>query len=80
MKEEWVYVIRSIKKNYTYTGITNNLERRLLEHNKGYNKSTRLYMPYKLLLKEVYVDKKSAREREKFLKSGQGRKFLSQFK
>ena len=80
MNEHWVYVIRSTKTNYTYTGITNNVERRLKEHRKGYNKITRPYAPFHLLLTEKYPDRKSAREREKFLKSGQGRKFLSKYK
>ena len=78
--KEWVYVIRSFKENYTYTGITNNVDRRLIEHNRGYNKSTKFYLPFKLLLKEEYPDKKSARVREKFLKSGKGREFLNKYK
>ena len=78
--KEWVYVIKSLKTNYTYVGITNSIERRLIEHNNGYNKSTRSYAPFALLLKEEYFDKKSARIREKFLKSGKGREFLTKYK
>ena len=57
-------------------GITNDTKRRLTEHNNGKNKSTAFYKPFDLILKEEYKDYKKARTREKFLKSGQGRKFL----
>ena len=73
----YIYVIKSREKNFTYTGITNDLERRLREHNNGKNKSTAYYGPFDLKLKEQYKNYKEARIREKFLKSGQGRKFLS---
>jgi len=80
MKSEWIYVIRSIKKKYTYTGITNNIDRRIAEHNKGYSKSTKLYAPFRLILQEPYPNKQVARGREKFLKSGKGREFLAKLK
>ena len=38
MREYFVYVVQCSDKSY-YTGITNNLERRLYEHNKGVNKT-----------------------------------------
>ena len=72
----FVYVIKSQKNIFRYVGITNNLERRLLEHNSGKNDSTSFYKPFDLLYTESKKDYKEARIREKFLKSGQGRKFL----
>lgn len=80
MREYWVYVIKSCDKNYTYAGISNNIERRLGEHNNGYNKSTKPYAPFKTLFVEKCPDRKSARKREKFLKSGKGREFLKRYK
>jgi len=71
-----VYVIKSVARHYRYVGITNNIERRLDEHNSGYNKNTAAYAPFKLILKEYYNDYEEARTREIFLKSGAGRKFL----
>ena len=71
-----VYTIKSVTKKFRYVGITNNLGKRLLQHNKGYNTSTKKFLPFKLVLKEEYNDYKEARKREKFLKSGFGRKFL----
>ena len=67
-----VYVIQSEIKNYRYIGITNDLERRLKEH--ALKKS--FYAPFRILLTENYQDYADARKREKFLKSGQGRKYL----
>jgi putative endonuclease len=71
-----LYVIRSENRHYRYVGITNNLERRISQHNNGYNKNTRAYAPFKLILAEKFTNYKEARKREIFLKSGAGRKFL----
>jgi len=72
----FVYVIKSQKIKFRYVGITDNLARRLLEHNFGKNNSTSFYKPFDLIYTEKYKNYKEARNREKFLKSGQGRKFL----
>lgn len=71
-----VYLIRSLKTKYNYAGITNDLEKRLLQHNLGYNKSTKPFAPFETILVENYEDYKEARKREKFLKSGQGREWI----
>jgi len=72
----FVYVIKSQNKYFRYVGITNNISRRLNDHNMGKNISTSFYKPFNLIYEEKYYDYKEARIREKFLKSGQGRKFL----
>ena len=72
----YAYVIKSRSKNFRYIGITNDFGRRFKEHNSGKNKSTAKFMPFDFVLKEEYPDYIEARKREKFLKSGQGRKFL----
>jgi len=71
-----VYVITSKIRKYIYVGITNNLVRRIDEHNKGYNKTTRAYRPFELILTEKYKTRTAARRREKYLKSGIGKEFL----
>ena len=71
-----VYAIRSYSRNYIYIGLTNNLEDRLNRHNKGWEKTTRAYAPFKLIYSEDFNDRKSARQREKYLKSGIGKEFL----
>jgi len=71
----WVYIIKSKKDNNFYTGITDNVERRLSEHSEG-KKSTPSTLkrgPFVLVYKESFNTRKEAREKEKFLKSGAGR-------
>lgn len=71
-----VYVIKSTTRNYTYVGLTNNLERRLFDHNMGYNKTTKPYCPFDVIYTEECPDRISARNREKYFKSGVGREFI----
>lgn len=72
----WVYVLRSEKSDHHYVGITGDLGRRLQEHKAGQTRSTRGGGPWKLVLTEEHANHSLAREREKFLKSGQGREYL----
>lgn len=72
----YVYVLTSGSRNYIYVGITDNLERRINQHNAGYNKTTRAYRPFSVLLTENYPSRIEARAREKYLKSGVGKEFL----
>ncbi len=74
-----VYVLRSLKNKKRYIGYTSkdSLER-LCEHNAGSNKWTRQNRPFKIIHTEEFADKKSVIQREKFLKSGQGRKWLDE--
>lgn len=53
-----------------------NVDRRITEHNSGKVRSTKAYCPWKLLHLESFEDRKSAREREKYLKSGYGKTWL----
>ncbi len=72
----YVYVIRSIESSYQYIGSTNNVEKRLDEHNRGETKSTKPYMP---LILEAYVAVRTeakARELEKYFKTGSGKAIL----
>lgn len=71
-----VYVIKSKNKNFTYVGFTNNLSRRLSDHNSGFNKSTKSYLPFELVYTEKVESTTEARKREKFLKSGKGRELI----
>jgi len=72
----YTYVLLSLKNRDLYKGITNNLERRLLEHNTGKNRSTRANVPWKLVYFEKFTTRIEARTREVFFKSGSGREFL----
>jgi putative endonuclease len=71
-----VYAISSISRNYIYVGLTDNIERRLSEHNNGYNKTTKPYTPFRLIVTESFPTRIEARAREKYLKSGIGKEYL----
>ena len=75
----YVYVLKSLKNGRHYTGSTNNIERRLLEHNSGQTKYTRQTGPFELVYKETYGSKLEATKRERFLKTGKGREVLHKF-
>jgi len=72
----YIYIIRSIVNGRFYVGSTNNIERRLHEHNNGKSKYTSLTKPFILLHKEIYSSRKEAVQREMFLKSGKGREWI----
>ncbi|RKY90929.1 MAG: GIY-YIG nuclease family protein [Ignavibacteriae bacterium] len=72
----YVYALSSLGRTYIYVGLTNNKNRRINEHQKGYNKTTRAYRPFKVILVEKYKTRQEARAREKYLKSGVGKEFL----
>ncbi|MCS5491613.1 GIY-YIG nuclease family protein [Algoriphagus limi] len=76
MKEFFVYAIKSLHRNYIYVGMTNNLERRIQEHNSGKGRSTKPYAPFRLIFSEKVSCREDARKREKYLKSGCGKEFL----
>jgi len=71
----YVYVLQNRKRHW-YIGSTKDLRKRILRHNSGKNKSTKYGMPWKLIYCEVSLDKRDARAREKYLKSGMGRRCL----
>jgi putative endonuclease len=64
----YVYLIKSAKDNELYTGSTNNLRRRIWEHNNGKNLSTKHRAPFSLIYYEAYLDESDARHRESTLK------------
>ena len=72
----YVYMLISEKDGNFYTGSTNDLKRRLEEHNNGRVKSTKNRMPLKLIYYEGCIDETDTRTREKYLKSGMGKKYL----
>lgn len=73
----YVYVLQSIKDKNLYTGYTNNLRRRIAEHNQGLSFSTSFRLPFKLIYYEAYLNRKDAMQREIWLKSGWGRNYLN---
>ena len=79
MLEKVLYVLKSLSRNYLYVGMTNDLERRVKQHNNGLNKTTKPYRPFEIILVDEYPSRAEARNREKFLKSGVGKEILKSF-
>lgn len=70
MNEYFVYILTNKSNKVLYTGVTNNLERRMFEHkNKMINGFTKKYNLTKLVYLEETSDVRSAIEREKQLKN-----------
>jgi len=58
-----------------YIGCTNNIKKRLINHNSGTTPHTRKYKPWELIVCICFKYKDKAIEFEKYLKSGSGRAF-----
>jgi putative endonuclease len=72
----YVYILLSEKDKKLYTGYTNNIKRRIGDHNGGHVESTKNRRPLKLIYFEAYIEKTDAKNREIFLKSGSGKTYL----
>jgi len=73
-----VYVLEDVNNKSWYIGYTTDIQRRIQEHNQGiggqYSQSQKTR--WKLIYVEGYVNKLDAVKRERFLKSGSGRRFI----
>jgi len=72
----YTYVLQSLKDQSFYIGYTSNLGKRLEEHNGSCSMATKPRRPYKLIYYEAFLDKKDAKDREIYLKSGWGRRSI----
>ena len=73
-----VYILYSEKLNRFYVGYSNNLQRRLGEHNRKKGKYTDAGIPWVLKYSEEFESKTEAQTREKYLKSRKSKKFIEQ--
>ena len=64
----YVYLLQSRQNKSLYIGCTNNIVRRIKEHNDGAEYHTKKYLPWKLIYFEGYRSKADAYSREKSLK------------
>ena len=71
-----VYVLKSLASSIYYTGMTQDIENRLHEHNTGKSKFTSGHMPWIIVYTELQPDWATARIREKYLKSTAGKNWL----
>ena len=72
----FTYILKSEKTGRLYKGHTKNLELRIEQHNSGKTKSTKHGIPWKLIYHETFETRKEAIERERFLKTGSGYRFI----
>ncbi len=72
----FIYILFSENFKKSYVGSTDNLERRLKQHNNGTSNFTKKYKPWKLIHSEKFQTRDVALQRERYLKSRAGRKLL----
>lgn len=72
----YTYVLKSKKDNDLYIGFTDNLKKRFAEHNRGLVDATKYRIPFILVYYEACLAEKKAIQREKYFKTGFGRRFL----
>ncbi len=70
------YVLYSEKYDRIYVGQTEDLTLRIERHNAGRVKSTKPYIPWKLIYSENFITRSDSIKRESELKSHQGRDFI----
>lgn len=64
----YVYLLKSIDKEFFYIGSTSNIEKRLVEHEEGKCPTTKRYLPVRLIYYEAYASDLDANNREQKLK------------
>ncbi len=72
----YTYILKSEKNGRFYTGYTNDLRKRLIQHNKGQSYYTKRDIPYLLIYYEACLNEDDARSREIYLKTGMGKRFV----
>jgi putative endonuclease len=72
----YVYVLQSKKDGKLYTGFTEDLKRRLKEHEKGEVRATKYRAPFELMYYEACHNKYDALRKEKYMKSTYGSRYL----
>jgi putative endonuclease len=78
----WVYVLINRTAGKRYIGQTDDLDRRLIEHN-GQSENSRRYTgkyqgKWELVYSEQHPSRSEAMKRERWMKSGIGRKWLDE--
>lgn len=71
----YVYILKSQKDGSRYIGVTEDLKRRIYEHNSGGAKYSSAKRPFVLLWYSAFAEKQTAYKFEKYLKSSSGYAF-----
>jgi putative endonuclease len=74
----YVYVLLSLRDKRFYIGFSEDVKRRLEEHNAGRNTSTKPRRPLELIYYEAHYSKEDALRRERYFKTNKGKSTLKQ--
>jgi putative endonuclease len=74
----YVYVLKSLGHDRQYVGSSSKPDERLKSHNAGRVRSTKAFRPWERVLLEKHPDREIAEKRERYLKSGWGRRWLKE--
>ena len=72
----YVYILWSPKSKIFYTGHTEDLKKRVEEHNRGLCISTKPHCPWELVFYSAFRERCLAKKFEGYLKSGSGKSFM----
>ena len=72
----FVYVLESSKDKNFYVGYSKELKQRVEKHNRGLVPATKQRQPLRLVYYEACLSKNDAIRREKYLKTGWGKRFI----
>ena len=71
MKFYYVYILQLVNKEY-YVGRSDNLKRRIQEHVSGQERTTKKFLPVKLISYQAFNSRTKACRFENYLKTGSG--------
>ncbi|MDP3042886.1 MAG: GIY-YIG nuclease family protein [bacterium] len=74
-----LYWLVSNDFKYTYIGFTDNIKRRIIEHQRGKVKTTKSFNGFRCFVIEKVITIQETRKREKYWKSAAGRKKLKEY-
>jgi len=74
----YLYILLNETKTRTYTGVADDVNKRLVLHNAGRVKASRPYLPYTIIHTETFETLKEARQKEKFYKSTTGQRRIKE--
>ena len=69
----YVYILHCADEKL-YTGYSPDLKKRIEKHQKGFVRSTKSRLPIRLIYYEAFIEEKDAKQRELYLKGGNGKK------
>ena len=72
----YTYVLKSKKDGLLYTGCTSDLRKRFRDHQNGNVISTKGRGLFELIYYEACINQQDAYKREKYLKSGYGKRYI----